>query len=77
MQCIQRSHAELRRVTASEIGAKDESVFGQRGFTPKVGRVIRTKLSLRALGLLRRHSSAKLMLPENVGPLGTMQWSED
>ncbi len=77
MQGIERAHAELGRVAAGEIGAKLKGFLRQRNLTPKVGSLIGNKLSVRALGLLCRHSSAKLMLPEGVGPLGTMQWSQD
>jgi hypothetical protein len=32
-------------------------------------------LGICSIGFLRRNSSAKLMLPESVGPLGTMERS--
>jgi hypothetical protein len=73
MQRIERSHADLACVTASEISAKRESVFRQRDLAPNVGGLVRNKLGMCSVGLLRCHSSAKLMLPESVGPFGTME----
>jgi hypothetical protein len=77
VKSIERSHAELRSVAAGEIGAQFECVLGKRNRAPKVGNFVGSKLSPRALRLLCRQSSAKLVLPESVRPLGSMQRSQN
>ena len=63
-------------MTASKLGAELEGILGQRRLTPKIGGLIRHKLSMCTVGRLYGHRSAKLMLPESMGPFGTMERSQ-